>query len=149
MHGAGTRARGGALSPTRGRSLVLAPEAVARRYVVPVALSEHRIPGDVDQFIAHLDRHITGSSVTAQLEARSDRTIGDARMVVQVYERYSATGGNRLSLVISVLAAGGQMEVCAIASGGSTGMFWKLNTFGEQAFLQKAVDAIVAFAPVG
>lgn len=114
-----------------------------------MALSEHRFPGDVDQFVAHLDRNITNSSVTAQLEARSDRTIGDARMVVQVYERYSATGGNRLSLVVSVLAADGQLDVCAIASGGSTGMFWKLNTFGEQAFLQKADDAIRAFAPVG
>lgn len=114
-----------------------------------MALSEHHLTGDLDQFVAHLDRQITSTSVTAQLEARSDRTIGDARMVVQVYERYSASGGNRLSLVVSVLGVGDQLEVCAITSGGSTGMFWKLNTFGEQSFLQRADDAILAFAPVG
>lgn len=114
-----------------------------------VALSEHSIRGDVDEFVAYLHRHITGSSVTAQFEASSDRTVGDARMVVQAYERYSATGGNRLSLVVSTLAVADQLEVCAVASGGSNGMFWKLNTFGEQAFLQRADDAILSFAPVG
>jgi len=83
--------------------------------------------------------------VPAKLEGGAGSRIGDARMVVRVYERYSAVGGNRVSLSISILAVGGQMKVSAITSGGSTGVFWKVNTLGEGAFLQKAVDAIRSY----
>jgi hypothetical protein len=68
-------------------------------------------------------------------------------MVVRVYERYSALGGNRVSLCISVLAVGTEMSISAITAGGSQAMFWKLNTFGESAFLQRAVDAINGYSP--
>lgn len=102
--------------------------------------------GDLEQFIAHVDRTITATSVTAKVEGSTDRGIGGARMVVRVYERYSAIGGNRLTLTIAALGAGGKLEVSAITSGGSTGMFWKVNTFGEEAFLQRAVDAICGYA---
>ena len=86
--------------------------------------------------------------MTAKLEGRADRRIGDARMVARVFERYSAIGGNRLSLSISVLSVDERMEVSVITSGGSTGMFWKVNTFGEEAFLQKAVDAIGSYSGI-
>ena len=85
--------------------------------------------------------------MTAKLEDHGDFRLGDARMVVRVYERYSAMGGNRVSLCISVLAVGSQMSLSAVASGGSQAMFWKVNTFGESAFLQRAVDTIQSFAP--
>jgi hypothetical protein len=76
---------------------------------------------------------------------RADRAIGDARMVVRVYERYSAMGGNRVSLSVAVLAVGQQLAVTAITSGGSQAVFWKLNTFGEEAFMTKAVEALNSF----
>lgn len=110
-----------------------------------MALAEYELTGDVDAFVAHLDQAIVGGSVTAQLETHSDRRIGDARMVVQVYERYSAAGGNRLTLTVAVLAVGERMEVAAMTSGGSQAMFWKVNTFGEEAFLRKADDAVRDF----
>lgn len=105
--------------------------------------------GALSDFLTHVDAQITGSSVTARLEAEADRIIGDARMVVRVYERYSATGGNRLTLTIAALAADGQLEVSAMTSGGSTGLFWKINVFGEEAFLERAVDAITSFHAAG
>ena len=110
-----------------------------------MALSEHHVTGDLDRFVEHLDDYIISTSATARLEARSERRIGDARMVVQVYERYSATGGNRLSLTVSAMAFGEDIVVSAIASGGSTGMFFKVNVFGEEAFLAKADDAVASF----
>lgn len=110
-----------------------------------MAQTDHELTGDVDRFVAHLDRTITEGSVTGKLEGGADVAIGDARMVVRVYERYSAVGGNRVSLSISILAAGGRMRVSAITSGGSTGMFFKVNTLGEGAFLQRAQEAIASF----
>jgi hypothetical protein len=108
---------------------------------------EQVLDGDVDALIAYLDQKIPAGSVTAKLEDRGDFRLGDARMVVRVYERYSALGGNRVSLCISVLAVGAQMSISAVAAGGSQAMFWKLNTFGESAFLQRAIDAIRGYSP--
>jgi hypothetical protein len=111
-----------------------------------VAKYERQLTGDVDELIAHVDQAIPMTSSTGQIESAGDYTIGDARMVVRVYERYSAMGGNRVSLSVSVLAVGEQLEVCAITSGGSQAMFWKMNTFGEESFLSKAVQAIEGWA---
>jgi hypothetical protein len=108
---------------------------------------EQELTGDVDAFVGYLDQAIASGSVTASLEDRGDHRLGDARMVVRVYERYSAAGGNRVSLCVSVLAVGTQLSVSAITAGGSKAMFWKINTFGEDAFLGRAVDAIRGYAP--
>ena len=111
-----------------------------------MAHSDHELTGDLDRFITHLDRAITGGSVTANIEAAADHRVGDARMSVRVYERYSAIGGNRLSLSVSVLSVGDEIRVSMTASGGSSGLFWKVNTFGEAAFLDRALDAIGSYA---
>lgn len=105
------------------------------------------LTGDVDRLVAHLDRAIPQGSITAKYEDGADQRIGDARMVVRVYERYSALGGNRVSLCISIMAVGDQMVLSAMSSGGSQAMFFKLNTFGEESFLHRAVEAIEAYAP--
>ena len=66
-------------------------------------------------------------------------------MLVLSYERYSMTGGNRLGLTFSVLGAEGQLAVSAVCTGGSTGMFFKINTFGEEAFLEHAEHAVASY----
>ncbi|RNL78880.1 DUF6054 family protein [Nocardioides marmorisolisilvae] len=106
---------------------------------------ECELSGDAEALIAHLDAAIIAGSVSANIEDGADRRIGDARMVVRVYERYSAMGGNRVSLSIAVLAVGQQLAVSAITSGGSQAVFWKLNTFGEEAFMEKAKQALASF----
>ena len=107
-----------------------------------MARYERLLTGDVDRFVTHLDNTIRESSVTAKPEDSSDHRLGDARMVVRVYERYSASGGNRVSLSISILCVGEDLAVSAITSGGSRAMFFKLNSVGEETFLDRAVDAI-------
>src|SRR6476646_1017743 len=104
------------------------------------------LSGDVDDLVAHLDRSIPGGSVSANLEESSDHRLGDARMVVRVYERYSAMGGNRVSLGVSILAVDGRLAVTAIATGGSQAVFFTVNTWGESAFLGRAVEALQAYA---
>jgi len=71
-----------------------------------MASFEHTLTGDADQFIAYLDQAILTGSVTANVEGSSDLRIGQARMLVRVYERFGALGGNRVSLSVSVLSVG-------------------------------------------
>lgn len=114
-----------------------------------MAYLEWNLRGDVHELARHIDRVITGGSVTASLEVRSDRQVGEARMVVLAYERYSVMGGNRLGLTFSLLALGDEIAVTAVATGGSQAMFFKINTFGEEAFLDHADWAISSFASPG
>jgi hypothetical protein len=112
-----------------------------------MAMMQYSLEGDVDAFVRHVDRAITTGSVTAKLEAGADRSLGGARMIVRAYERYSWFGGNRVALTLSILAVGTEMIVTAVATGGSQAMFFKINHFGEDAFLDRAVEAINSFVP--
>ncbi|MDL9948976.1 DUF6054 family protein [Gordonia sp. ABSL11-1] len=63
-----------------------------------------------------------------------------------VFERYSMVGANRLSLTVTLVGRERDLGLVAIASGGSQAIFWKVNSFGEDAFLSQfigLVDAIV------
>lgn len=103
------------------------------------------LTGSADALAAHLDAAIARGSVSASVEHRDERRIGGARMILRTYERYSATGGNRLTLSVSILEADGRMEVALTTSGGSQAVFWKINTFGEGAFMDKAMAALDEF----
>jgi hypothetical protein len=47
-------------------------------------------------------------------------------------------GGNRLSLSVTLFQGeSGIINLSAVAAGGSQAMFFKVNTFGEEAFLDK------------
>ena len=59
-----------------------------------------------------------------------------------MYERYSWTGGNRVSMNMTLVGRGQDLFLTAITSGGSQAMFFKVNTWGEEAFL----DTIQAVA---
>jgi hypothetical protein len=103
------------------------------------------LTGSADALANHLDNAISRGSVSASIENGDELAIGDARLLVRTYERFSAAGGNRLTLSVSILAVGDQLKVALSTSGGSQAMFWKLNTFGESAFMSKAVDALQDF----
>ena len=63
---------------------------------------------------------------------------GSTRCSVRVFERYSALGSNRVSLNVTLFqGADGTIHLSAITSGGSQAVFFKINTFGEEAFLNK------------
>ena len=62
---------------------------------------------------------------------------------MRVFERYSYTGGNRVSMNVTLFQAGsGPVHVTAITAGGSQAMLFKLNTFGEEAFLDTIRDVL-------
>ena len=81
---------------------------------------------------------ILNGSMTASLEDSSDFRSGDARCSVRVFERYSYFGQNRVSLSVTVFQNGTDpVKVSAITSGGSQAVFFKVNTVGEESFLDK------------
>ena len=103
------------------------------------------IAGSADALAEHLDERITSGSVSASIEHGGELSLGDARMILRTYERYSMMGGNRVTLSVSILAVGDQMGVALTTSGGSEAVFFKVNTFGEEAFMDKGIEAIESF----
>ncbi len=103
-----------------------------------MAKIEQFINSDFDSLLSRIENGIMSGSVSASLEDASDYVTPEARCSVRVFERYSYIGGNRVSLSVTLFQVGnGPVALSAIASGGSQAMFFKLNTFGEEAFLDK------------
>lgn len=107
-----------------------------------MAKYEKTFEGDLDEFLAAVDASIVDQSVTASITDSSDVMVGTTRVAVRVYERYSSFGGNRVSLNLTAGACDGWIFVSAISSGGSQAMFFKINTVGEESFLEAAIVAI-------
>ena len=69
--------------------------------------------------------------------------IADARCSVRVFERYSMMGGNRLSLTLTLFQNGDSpIRLSAITAGGSQAVFFKVNTLGEESFLDDVKDLL-------
>ncbi len=92
-----------------------------------------------DEWIQRIENGILGRSASATLEDKSDFIAPDGRskVSVRVFERYSAIGGNRVSLNLTFYQdETGEIHLSAITSGGSQAVFWKINTIGENSFLE-------------
>ena len=104
-----------------------------------MAKEEYRFQGDFDRVLGILENEIINGSISASLEDASDFSDGGARCSVRVFERYSLAGGNRLSMNVTLFQGPGEDKVhlCAVAAGGSNAVLFKINTWGEEAFLDK------------
>ena len=107
-----------------------------------MAKYERAFSGDFDSALSRLEQAVLNGSASASYEDGSDYRSGDFRCAVRVYERYSWTGGNRVSMNMTLVGRGQDLFFTAITSGGSQAMFFKVNTWGEEAFL----DTIQAVA---
>ena len=96
------------------------------------------VNGSFQDILTRIEQGILNGSISASLEDGSDFVGDSARVSVRVFERYSWTGNNRVSLSVTLFQDGdGPVRLSAITSGGSQAMFFKINTFGEEAFLDK------------
>lgn len=107
-----------------------------------MAIYEDRLTGNFDTLLKRIEDGILGGSVSASLEAHSDFGTGSHRCAVRVFERYSYMGNNRVSLSVTLFQNGEEIFLSAITSGGSQAMFFKINTFGEEAFLDKLKELL-------
>ena len=104
-----------------------------------MAKLEKTLTEDFDSLLQRIQQGILDGSVSASLEDSCDFSSGGARCSVRVFERYSYAGGNRLSLNVTLFQGAGdsQVHLCAVTAGGSQALFFKINTWGEEAFLDK------------
>ena len=103
-----------------------------------MAKMERTLIGDFNEILNRIETGIMRGSVSASLEDSSDFASGSTHCAVRVFERYSALGSNRVSLNVTLFqGTDGIIHLSAITSGGSQAMFFKINTFGEEAFLEK------------
>lgn len=108
-----------------------------------MAKLERRINGDFKQLVEKIENGILNGSMSATLEESSDFYSGDARCSVRVFERYSYAGGNRVSMSITLFQNGNDdIQLSAITSGGSQAVLFKINTWGEEAFLDKLKEIL-------
>lgn len=71
-----------------------------------MAKIERVINRDFDQLLSTIEDGIINGSVSASLEDASDFRSQDARCSVRVFERFSYTGGNRVSLNVTLFQNG-------------------------------------------
>lgn len=103
-----------------------------------MAKLEQILYGNFDQLLHRIEDGILNGSISASLEDSSDFQCGDARCSIRVFERYSWSGSNRVSMNITLFQGDdGMIHLSAITAGGSQALFFKMNTFGEEAFLDK------------
>jgi hypothetical protein len=91
--------------------------------------------GSRDELAAFIKTYSQTMGTTVSVE---DEIFGRADSVkywVGTFERYAFMGNGRSSLTVILLEHGGSVDVIATASGGSGAMFFKVNTWSEQSFL--------------
>lgn len=109
-----------------------------------MAKYEKQVHGDFDEILNRLHEAVISGSTTASYEDGSDFTQGDFRCAVRVYERYSWTGANRVSMSLTLAGGNDGYFLSVITSGGSQALFTKINTIGEESFLETIISTVDA-----
>ncbi len=108
-----------------------------------MAKLEKTLTGDFNALLAKIETGILNGSASASLEESSDFVTGNAKCSVRVFERFSYSGGNRLSMNVTLFQVdNGPIELSAITAGGSNAKFFKINTLGEEIFLDKLKEIL-------
>ena len=107
-----------------------------------VAKYEKHLTGNFDELLELVTDGVLNGSMSASYENGSDWTNGTVRCAVRVFERYSYMGGNRVSMNVTLVGNARDLFFSAITSGGSQAVFFKLNTLGEESFLEKLVPIV-------
>lgn len=107
-----------------------------------MAKYEKHLTGNFDEVLNAVTDGVLNGSMSASYEDGSDWTNGTVRCAVRVFERYSYMGGNRVSMNVTLVGNGRDLFLSAITSGGGSAVFFKLNTLGEENFLEKLVEIV-------
>ena len=111
-----------------------------------MAKYERQLTGDFDVVLDRLFDAVMNGSMSASYEDGSDWDANGVRCAVRVFERYSWMGGNRVSMNLTLVGHGSSLFLSAITSGGSQAVFWKVNTMGEESFLETIMPVAEEYA---
>ena len=111
-----------------------------------MAKYERQLTGDFDVVLGRLFDAVMNGSMSASYEDGSDWDANGVRFAVRVFERYSWMGGNRVSMNLTLVGHGSSLFLSAITSGGSQAVFWKVNTMGEESFLETIMPVAEEYA---
>ena len=90
-----------------------------------MAIYTRYIDGKFSETLDKIHDGILNSSMSASYEDGSDWEKDDVKCAVRVYERYSAFGGNRVSLNVTLVGTDGDLFLTGITSGGSQAVFFQ------------------------
>lgn len=107
-----------------------------------MAKFETTLQGNFDELLNRLNHGILKGSISATYEDGSDYHHNGVRCAVRVYERHSMAKGSRVSMSVTLVGSGNDLFVTVITAGGSSAMFFKINTIGEHTFINQAVKII-------
>lgn len=96
--------------------------------------------GNFNDILTKLNNAIISGSMSSSLEDSNKTSFNGVTTVTKVYERYSFTGKNRLSLTLTLVGYLDNISLTLITSGGSQAVFFKINRFGENSFLNNVKD---------
>ena len=111
-----------------------------------MAKYEKHLTENFDELLELVTDGVLNGSMSASYENGWDWTNGTVRCAVRVFERYSYMGGNRVSMNVTLVGNDRDLFLSAITSGGSQAVFFKLNTLGEESFLEKPVPIVENYA---
>jgi len=110
-----------------------------------MAKYERHLTGNFDSLLKALEDGILGRNISASFQEGSDYSEQGIRCAVRVYERFSFIGGNRLAANITLIGNGDRLFLSLISSGGSQAIFFKINTWGEEAFTSEIAQIVEAW----
>lgn len=110
-----------------------------------MAKYEKRFQGNFEEVVSFCEKTIMGGSITASYEDGSNFALGNTKVAIRVYERYSMFGKNRVSMNLTIVGNEDQIVVSAITSGGSQAVFFKINSWGEEGFLETLAQSMDEF----
>lgn len=100
------------------------------------------LKSDFNEAYASIKESFSHLSSSTTLESEEHQTFVDINYGALVFERYSFFGGNRVSLSVFLVGNADTTNVMMFTSGGSQAILFKINTVGEETFLDKAIDCL-------
>lgn len=96
----------------------------------------------INQITNYLKTTMPSSSISCSHEATGTMEVEGVTCHVLVFERYSWTGKNRVSLNITLVGNHEVTKIFAVSAGGSQATFLKVNTIGEESFLNSFISVL-------
>ena len=109
-----------------------------------MAKLERRLKGEFNKVLNELHQGILDASMSASYEDGSDYRVGNMRVAVRVYEKYTILGENGLSMTVTLATNGTEIFASAITAAGSGG-FVKVWAWGEDGYLEHFIEAAKQF----